>query len=338
MTTTPTTASPIPDGALIPYAARRAITAPELTFTERQEAIIRTLIAPDVNNDEMALFLEVCRSTGLNPLMRQVYAIVRNKDDEKKRAMTIQTGIDGYRLLAARTGALAGIDDPVYDTEDGKHPNRATVTVYRLISGQRVPFTATARWREYAALTKDGQPVAMWAKMPWLMLGKCSEALALRRAFPAELSGVYTGEEMAQADNPPLPYVESEPTRPQTPARPPAPAASAKRPAPAPVAPAAPWKAMTDADVLQQLNHLDIRGRAQVQAFLGTVKAEMEGMGLAWTRDQVLAHLREVYDEEAASGEVGEQWTVTPAGDNDPAPDDPDENDLAALATGAPGN
>lgn len=301
-----------PNG-LVPYAPAQAPVTPELSFNERQIALIKSQIAPGVSDGELALFLEVCRSTGLNPLLKQIYAIKRKSGDENR--MTIQTGIDGYRLLAARTGTLAGIDDPTYDIEDGKHPNRATVTVYRLIAGQRVPFTATARWREYAGLTKDGNPVAMWAKMPWLMLGKCAEALALRRAFPAELSGVYTGEEMAQADNPPVAYIESEP-EPQQP-RPQPQQPRSQTAAPQRATKAGPWKALSDPDVLQALNGMEIRGREASQAFLGTVKASMEARGLAWTRDQVLAELRTYEAEET--------------GDGDP-------NDLTTLDTGAPGN
>lgn len=175
----------------------------ESDYSDAQVELIRKTVAAGCSNDELALFLEVCRGSGLNPFMKQIYAIKRGDK------MTVQTGIDGYRLLAARTGALAGIDDALYDSEEGEHPAWAQVTVWRLVQGQRVPFSAKARWREYAGLNKDGNPVAMWAKMPWLMLGKCAEALALRKAFPAELSGVYTAEEMEQADNPPTPYVEA---------------------------------------------------------------------------------------------------------------------------------
>lgn len=166
------------------------------TYTSAQVDLIRRTVAADCTTDELALFLEVCRLSGLNPFLRQVYAIKRGD------RMTVQTGIDGYRLLAARTGALAGIDDATYDSEERDHPAWASVTVWRIVQGQRVPFSAKARWSEYAAVGRDDKPVAMWAKMPYLMLGKCAEALALRKAFPAELSGVYTAEEMAQADNP----------------------------------------------------------------------------------------------------------------------------------------
>lgn len=92
-------------------------------------------------------------------------------------------------------------DGPVLKTVYlSAHPNKATVTVYRMVSGTRVPFTASARWKEYAQTDKDGNPVAMWKKMPYLMLAKVAEALALRKAFPNDLSGLYTNEEMAQAD------------------------------------------------------------------------------------------------------------------------------------------
>lgn len=189
------------------------VPAAESGFTADQVALIKRTIAAGCSDDELALFLQVCRSSGLDPFRRQVYAIVRGKDD--KRQMSIQTGIDGYRLLAARTGDLAGIDDPAYDSEDADHPNRASVTVWRWSHGQRIPFTATARWKEYAALY-DGKASGKWRDMPYLMLGKCAEALALRRAFPAELSGVYTADEMAQADAitpdlSPTTYVESLP-------------------------------------------------------------------------------------------------------------------------------
>jgi phage recombination protein Bet len=160
-------------------------------YTSQQLTVLKATIAKGLSDMEFALLVQVSQRTGLDLFARQLYGVKRGD------TMTLQTGIDGYRLLAARTGALAGIDDAVYDDDDAEHPARASVTVWRLVQGQRVPFTATARWKEY-----EQKAGGMWAKMPYLMLGKCAEALALRKAFPAELSGVYTGEEMDQAGNP----------------------------------------------------------------------------------------------------------------------------------------
>jgi phage recombination protein Bet len=159
-------------------------------FSREKIELIKRTIAVGATDDELQLFLYTCKRTGLDPLARQIYSIKRGGK------MTIQTGIDGYRVIADRTGRLAGISDYTFDSEDGQHPNKATVTVKKVVGHvAEAEFTATARWSEYNA----GGP--MWTKMPYLMLGKCAEALALRKAFPADLSGVYTAEEMAQADN-----------------------------------------------------------------------------------------------------------------------------------------
>jgi phage recombination protein Bet len=167
-----------------------------------QIELIKATVARGATDNELKLFLYTASRTKLDPLTKQIHFIkrrVRNpRTGNYDEVGTIQTGIDGYRVVAARNG-LAGIEDAVFDNEDAAHPNKASVTVYKMIDGQRVPFTASARWKEYAQL-RDGKPTAMWAKMPYLMLAKVAEALALRKAFPNDLTGIYTNEEMAQAD------------------------------------------------------------------------------------------------------------------------------------------
>lgn len=146
------------------------------------------------------LFFHQCKRTGLDPFSRQIHAVKRWDAQMGREVMSIQTGIDGYRLIADRTGLYAGNDDPVYDEEGRPHPGKATVTVYKLVNGARTPFTRSARWTEFAQTKKDGSLTRFWAKMPYLMLGKVAEALALRAAFPQELSGLYTNDEMPPAD------------------------------------------------------------------------------------------------------------------------------------------
>ena len=155
-------------------------------------------------DEDMLLFLYTCQRTGLDPLTKQIYAVYRWNSQVGREVMSIQTGIDGMRLAAQRSGKYAGQDDVIFTPEDESepHPTKASVTVYKQIKGSRVSFTASARWSEYCQVTKDGRPMGMWGKMPYLMLGKCAEALALRKAFPNELSGIYSEDEMAQAQNP----------------------------------------------------------------------------------------------------------------------------------------
>jgi len=164
-------------------------------ITPAQVDLIKSQIAVGATDDELKLFLHVADKSGLDPLSRQIYFIKRSGK------MTIQTGIDGFRAVADRTGQYVGSSDPVFE-DNGKIPAKATVTVNKVVGGIVGNFTATARWEEYYPGKSQG---FMWDKMPHTMLGKCAEALALRKAFPAQLSGLYTGDEIDQAGDQGIP-------------------------------------------------------------------------------------------------------------------------------------
>jgi phage recombination protein Bet len=165
-------------------------------WTPEQTQLISTTIAPGCSNDELRLFAYACQRTGLDPFSKQIYAIKRGGK------MTIQAGIDGLRSIAERTGQLDG-SETFWCGEDGvwadvwlssKPPAAAKTVIHR--KGSTHPFVGVARFADYNA----GQ--GLWSKMPAAMIAKCSEALALRKAFPADLSGVYSTDEMDQAVEP----------------------------------------------------------------------------------------------------------------------------------------
>jgi phage recombination protein Bet len=151
--------------------------------------LIKDLVAVGASDNELALFLYTAQRTGLDPLAKQIYCIKR------QGKMTIQTGIDGYRLIADRTGNYAPGRAPTYEYDADSKVYSATAYVMKYVRGTWHEVSATAFWDEYVVLY-NGQPGNLWASKPRVMLAKCAEALALRRAFPAELSGLYTDTEM----------------------------------------------------------------------------------------------------------------------------------------------
>jgi phage recombination protein Bet len=168
------------------------------SLTAEQVELVKQTIAKGASDTDLALFLAQCERTGLDPFSRQIYWISRNG-----RGST-QVSIDGFRVIAERSGEMDG-QEVAWCGEDGvwtdvwlkkEPPAAARVLVYR--KGCRHSFPAIAKFSEYNA----GGP--MWTKMPANQLAKCAESLALRRAFPHQLSGLYTPDEMNQSEAGPL--------------------------------------------------------------------------------------------------------------------------------------
>lgn len=176
-------------------------------FTANQVAALQQMGVQNASQGDLAVFFHQVQRTGLDPFARQIYMIGRNQKTPNgwETKYTIQTGIDGFRLIARRAAERSheafGEPETLWCGEDGvwrevwlgsKPPKGAKVVVQR--GGGS--FTGVATLSEYAGRKKDGSLTSMWSSKPALMLAKCAEALALRKAFPQDLSGLYTEDEM----------------------------------------------------------------------------------------------------------------------------------------------
>lgn len=169
------------------------------SWSDKKDLLKRT-ICKGSTDEELELFIHACKRTGLDPFMKQIYAVKRWSSADKKEVMTMQTSIDGFRVIAERTGRYAPGPESKYEYNKENELISATAYVKKLtLDGTWHTVSATAFWDEYCQKTKEGSPTQFWTKMPHVMLSKCAESLALRKAFPAELSGLYTLEEMTQA-------------------------------------------------------------------------------------------------------------------------------------------
>ncbi len=202
------------------------------TLTDEQVRLIKDTIIPGASDDELALFVNQCNRTGLDAFSKQIYSIKRYSSATHSSTYQVQVSIDGARLIAQRSGEYAGQTPCYWCGADGiwvdvwlqdVPPKAAKVGVYR--NGFVEALTAVALWDQYAVKDKDGKLTTMWRKMGSLMLGKCAEMLALRRAFPMELSGLYSTEEMDQAGGEVAAAVVVEGETPGTQAQPPTAAA-----------------------------------------------------------------------------------------------------------------
>ena len=178
-------------------------------WSEHQLATLAQLGVKDAPNGDLAVYFHQCQRTGLDPFARQIYMIGRYDGQTRGTKYTIQTGIDGFRLVGRRAADATHHTIALSPTEwcgpDGvwrdvwlatEPPAAARITLYR----DGGAFPSIALWSEYAQTTKDGGLTKMWRERSAGQLAKCAEALAWRKAFPQDLSGLYTSDEMARAN------------------------------------------------------------------------------------------------------------------------------------------
>lgn len=173
---------------------------------------------PLANHVAWGDFFHLCKQSGLDPWARQIYMMARWNNKRKCNTYSTQATIDGFRVVARRvciqTGeVLSELATYWYDQDGNKYEewvrDTPPVAAKYVIQRGQGQFSGFAKFKEYAGTYNNGELTNTWKKMPALMIAKCAEALALRKAFPQDLSGIYSAEEMAQAEPvEPIPTLE----------------------------------------------------------------------------------------------------------------------------------
>ena len=183
----------------IPHAP---LARPVIDFTPEQKRIIMDSFLPGCPPQEAKALMEVAKLRGLNPITRQIHFVQRWDSNAKAMRWAYQVSIDGLRAKAEDSKDYDGQSEPDFQVGSDGALLACKVAVYR--KSMSHPFIYVARLDEFIQRKKDGEITSMWRK-PFMMLSKCAEAGALRKAFPEDLGGLYTGDEMAPDDAPALP-------------------------------------------------------------------------------------------------------------------------------------
>ena len=185
-----------------------------ISFSKEQLELIKSQIAPEATNEELQLFLYTAKRSGLDPLARQIYCIHRSvklPNGQYGKKMTVQTSIDGFRVIAERSGLYGGQGEPIFEYSPEGEVVSCKVSVYKFKGDVRYEAAVgVAFFSEYAQTDRSGNLTGLWASKKRIMLQKVAEALALRKAFAQDLSGLYTSEEMPPVEETvPAPYIKS---------------------------------------------------------------------------------------------------------------------------------
>lgn len=178
-----------------------------VAITLEQVEILRTTVARNLTIDQLKVFVGLCLRQGLDPYKKQAHPVMRWDSNSRQEIMTIQPSVDGLRAIAVKSGEYEGQVGPYWMGADEvwkdywvakEPPIAAKVGVWR--KGFKEPTWGFARFDAYCVKGKDGKLSKFWAQMAELMIAKVAESLALRKAFPNEVGGQYSKEEMEQAD------------------------------------------------------------------------------------------------------------------------------------------
>ena len=202
---------------ITPFEQRYPLVA-QRGIDEAMWSALQNSVYPGANPESILMVVDYCRARSLDPILKPVHIVpmsVKNSQtNQNEWRDVVMPGIGMYRIQADRSKTYAGSTEPEFGPpitmefhgegnakETITFPEWCKITVYKLINGSPVAFSAKEMWLEnYATAGRNSQiPNAMWKKRQYAQLAKCTEAQALRKAWP-EIGQQATAEEMEGKD------------------------------------------------------------------------------------------------------------------------------------------
>jgi len=191
-------------------------------FSDSERRILKEVLCPGANDSQLDLFAKICASKNLDPFGGQIHMVLRNSknpDGTYSMKPAFQTGIDGFRTIAIRSkdrqyvsseeasfGPTIKIKIKIWENrvqvdKELEVPEWARVGVaFKMTGDSGIHHQyATVRWSERYF---GNSP--MYERMPFGMLEKCAEALALRKAFPDNTAGLHVDAEVISMESEPV--------------------------------------------------------------------------------------------------------------------------------------
>lgn len=173
--------------------------------------------SPTVTDQEVMMFISLCKFQHLNPFLREAYLIKYGNNPA-----TMVTGKDVFLKRARKQKDFVGIQSGIivfnshtadYVEREGTFLDNAEETLMGgwakvFVKGFEVPFYASVSLEEYMGKKSDGTPNGQWSSKPATMIRKVALSQALREAYPLEMGGLYEPEEMG-VEEPAAPMVEN---------------------------------------------------------------------------------------------------------------------------------
>lgn len=178
---------------------RLIVASGQLGYTPEQVQLLMRTVAKNATVDEFLMFANVCKTSGLNPLQKEIWFYKDNKGN-----CIITAARDGFLSIAQKSGEFAGLESAAIFSNDEfsiDHSKHEVHHIYKIKDRGELVGAWAKTYRkgcvpnitvvDNATYNKGWNT---WKTHPQQMLIKCAEAISLKKTYG--ISGIVSMEEV----------------------------------------------------------------------------------------------------------------------------------------------